>query len=173
MQDTANTIVTTPSRPTDSPMPVETANSIRRYMQIQREMAQLEREKEQIRTTLVMELGDVVPTTWRPVLDGKPLVIVHCHRTTVRYDEEMLRARLGERYPAILELDGTKIRKNRDLVRPYLTAVLDQVGTPSAARVEAAIRSGDVSPDVFHGAYQKSVTPFISIRIDGDTPYKP
>ena len=48
MQDTANTIVTMPSRPIDSPMPVETANTIRRYMQIQREMAQLEREKEQI-----------------------------------------------------------------------------------------------------------------------------
>lgn len=169
MQDTANTIDTTPSRPTDSPMPVETANTIRRYMQIQREMAQLEREKEQIRNALVMELGDEVPTTWRPVLDGRPLVIVHTHRTTVRYDEETLRARLGDRYPEILELDGTKIRKNRDLVRPYLSAVLDQVGTPSAARVEAAIRSGAVSPDAFHGAYQKSVTPFISIRIDGET----
>ena len=168
MQDTANTSVSTPSKPTDSPMPVETANAIRRYMRIQREMAQLEREKEQIRNSLVMELGDKVPTIWRLILDGKPLVIVHSHRTTVRYDEETLRDRLGDRYPEILELDGTKIRKNRDLVRPYLAAVLDQVGTPSAARVESAIRSGAVSPDVFRDAYQKTVTPFISIRMDGE-----
>ena len=170
MQDNAHTAVSTPSKPTDSPMPVETANSIRRYMQIQCEMAQLEREKEQLRDVLVMVLGDEVPTTWRPVLDGKSLVIVHCHRTTVRYEEETLRGRLGDRYTDILELDGTKIRKNRDIVRPYLAAILDQVGTPSAARVETAVRSGTVSPDAFRDAFQKTVTPFISIRIDGETP---
>ena len=154
----------------DTAMPAETAQAIRRYMEIQREMARLEQEKEELRNLIAKELDGQVPASWRPTLDAKPLVVMHGYRTTVKYEEDILRERLGDRYHEILEIDGTKIRKNRELVRPYLEAVLDQVGTPQAARVEAAIRSGTVTPDEFRGAFRKTVTPFVSIRIDSAAP---
>ena len=150
----------------DTAMPAETAQAIRRYMEIQREMARLEQEKEELRDLIVKELDGQVPASWRPTLDAKPLVVMHGYRTTVKYEEDILRERLGDRYHEILEIDGTKIRKNCELVRPYLEAVLNQVGTPQAARVEAAIRSGAVTPDEFRGAFRKTITPFVSIRID-------
>ena len=150
----------------DTTMPAETAKAIRRYMEIQREMARLEQEKDELRNLIVKDLDGQVPPSWRPTLDAKPLVIMHGYRTTVKYDEDILRERLGDRYHAILELDGTKIRKNRELVRPLLESVLDQIGTPQAARVESAIRSGSVTADEFRGAFKKMATPFVSIRID-------
>ena len=73
---------------------------------------------------------------------------------------------LGDRYREILEIDGTKIRKNRELVRPLLESILDQVGTPQASRVESAIRSGAITADEFRGAFKKTTTPFVSIRLD-------
>ena len=152
--------------PPNTAMPAETAKAIRRYMEIQGEMARLEQEKDELRNLIVKELDGQVPPSWRPTLDAKPLVIMHGYRTTVKYDENILRERLGDRYHAILELDGTKIRKNRELVRPLLESVLDQIGTPQAARVESAIRSGSVTADEFRGAFKKTTIPFVSIRVD-------
>ena len=118
----------------DTAMPAETANAIRRYMEIQREMSRLEQEKEELRNLIAKELEGRVPASWRPTLDAKPLVVMHGFRTTVKYDEDILRERLGDRYREILEIDGTKIRKNRELVRPLLESVLDQVGVTGRVR---------------------------------------
>ena len=38
--------------------------------------------------------------------------------------------------------------------------------TPQALRVESAIRSGAVTADEFRGAFKKTTTPFVSIRVD-------
>ena len=158
---------TQPSAPQpDTCMPTETADALRRYMRLQLDIFLLEQEKERLRDSLVQELGTNVPGIWHPTLDGKPLTIMHSYRTTVRYDEETLRGRLGEKYREILEPDGNKIRRNRDLVRPLLAGILDTVGSVNTARVEAAIRNGIISAEFFQGAFQKTVTPFLSVRID-------
>ena len=167
MDTITNTANTQPSVPQpDTRMPAETADAIRRYMRLQLDIFLLAQEKERLRDFLVRELGTNVPGIWHPTLDGKPLTIVHTYRTTVRYDEEMLRGRLGEKYREILEPDGNKIRRNHDLVRPLLAEVLETVGSVNAARVEMAIRNGVVSAESFQGAFQKNVTPFLSVRID-------
>lgn len=153
-----------------SQAPVGTEALIRRYMEIQLEIALLEQERERLRNTLVHELEGKVPPRWHSVIDGKPMLIVHERKTTVRYDEPLLKERLGERYTEILEIDATKVRKNRELVRPLIAPVLDRVGTPAAARVEAAIRSGSLTIDSFKGAFSKTVTPYISIRADNTHP---
>ena len=144
-------------------MPLGTAGLIRRYMQIQQEIAALEKEREQLRDSLVNGLEGKVPEKWNSLIDGKTVLVVHRRKITVHYDERLLRDRLGGRYAEILEIDGTKIRKNRELVRPFLAPVLDRIGTPAAARVEAAIHSGSLPVEVFKGAFHKEVTPYISI----------
>lgn len=145
-------------------MPCGAEGLIRRYMQVQREIDILEQEKERLRESLVSELEGKVPSRWHAMVDGTPLLVVHRHTTTVRYDESLLRERLGDKYQEILEIDSKKIRKNRELVRPLVASVLDQVGTPTAARVEAAIRSGSLPMEAFKGAFKKTFTPYISIR---------
>lgn len=142
------------------------AKLVRRYILLQREIAKLEAEKDNLRDTLVKELDGKVPSRWHLTVDGKHLVILHGHKTTVHYNEALLRDRLGEKYEDILEIDGTKIRKNRELVRPLLASVMDRIGTPAAARVEAAIRSGSLAIESFKGAFHKTVTPYISVRTE-------
>ena len=56
----------------DTAMPEKTAQAIRRYMEIQREMARLEQEKEELRNLIAKELDGQVPASWRPTLDAKP-----------------------------------------------------------------------------------------------------
>ena len=153
--------------------PIDTDAAIRRYMQIQREIAQLEREKEQLRDSIVKELEGKTPTKWHTTVDGKPLLVTHQFKTVVRYDEPLLRERLGEKYAEILEIDGAKLRKNRELVRPLLMPVLDTVGSPASARVENAIRTGALAVEDFRGAFQKTMTPYISVRIETAPPAKP
>ena len=140
--------------------------AIRRYQQIQQEIARLEEERERLRDLLVKELDGKFPSKWHSTIDGKPILVVHEYKTSVRYDEPLLRERLGTRYMDILEIDGAKIRKNRELVRPLLASVLDKIGTPAASRVEEAVKSGLVSVVDFQGAFRKVVTPYISIRAD-------
>lgn len=140
--------------------------AIRRYQQIQQEIARLEKERESLRDLLVKELEGKVPAKWHSSVDGKPILVVHEYKTSVRYDEQLLKDRLGAKYIDILEIDGTKIRKNRELVRPLLVPVLDKIGTPASLRVENAVRSGSIAVSDFQGAFRKIVTPYISIRAD-------
>ena len=149
-----------------SQMAADTAELIHRYMQIQREITALEQEKARLRGVIVEKLEGKAPPMWHSVIDGTPIVIVHKRKADVHYDEPLLRQRLGDKYSEILEIDGTKIRKNRELVRPLIASVLDQVGTPTAARVEAAIRSGVLPMEAFNGAFKKTFTPYISIRVE-------
>ena len=139
-------------------------DAIRRYQQIQQEIARLEKERESLRDLLVKELEGKVPAKWHSSVDGKPILVVHEYKTSVRYDEQLLKERLGAKYMDILEIDGTKIRKNRELVRSLLAPVLDKIGTPAPARVENAVRSGLLAISDFQGAFRKVVTPYISIR---------
>lgn len=149
-----------------SPPPADTAVLIRRYAQIQQEIAALEQERERLRESLVNGLEGKVPPRWHSEIDGKPILVAHRRKTTVRYDERLLRDRLGDKYVEILEIDGTKIRKNRELLRPLPAPVIDCVGTPAAARVEAAIRSGALPMEVFKGTFKKTYSPYISIQVD-------
>ena len=140
--------------------------AIRRYQQIQQEIARLDEERECLRDMLVKDLEGKFPSKWHSTIDGKPILVVHEYKTSVRYDEQLLRKRLGMRYMDILEIDGAKIRKNRELVRPLLASVLDRIGTPAASRVEEAVKSGVVAVADFQGAFRKVVTPYLSIRAD-------
>ena len=144
----------------------DTVALIRRYMQIQQEIAALEQERERLREALVNGLDGKVPPRWHSEIDGSPILVVHRRQTTIRYNERLLRDRLGDKYAEILEIDGKKIRKNRELIRPLLAPVIDQVGTPAAARVEAAIRSGALPIEAFKGAFKKTYSPYISIQAD-------
>ena len=69
---------------------------------------------------------------------------------------------------AVLIMLGIKRVENRGAM-----PVLDRVGSPAAARVENAIRTGTLTVDAFRGAFQKTVTPYISVRIETSPPVKP
>ena len=124
----------------------------------------LEEEKDRLRDIIAKELEGETPSRWNAVLDGKPLVVTHGFRTAVSYDEDTLRQRLGEAFYDLLDIDGAKLRKNREAARPLLAPILATVGSVSPERVEAAIKDGKVKAEAFRGAFRKTVTPYVSIR---------
>ena len=65
--------------------------AIRRYQQIQQEIARLEEERERLRDLLVKELDGKFPSKWHSTIDGKPILVVHEYKTSVRYDEPLPR----------------------------------------------------------------------------------
>ena len=73
----------------------------------------------------------------------------------VRYDEEVLKQRLGERYSLLLEPDARRMRKHMDVVAPLLDPVLDLVGTPSRDLVAQLVKEGTFSVEDFAGAFEK------------------
>ena len=56
---------------------------------------------------------------------------------------------------------------------PLLMPVMDTVGSPASARVENAIRTGTLTVEDFRGAFQKTMTPYIFVRIETAPPAKP
>ena len=54
--------------------------AIRRYQQIQQEIARLEEERERLRDLLVKELDGKFPSKWHSTIDGKPILVVHEYR---------------------------------------------------------------------------------------------
>lgn len=146
-----------------------TVATLRRYMQIRDEILQLEREKNMLKESLVMDLDRKFQKNLPLLIDGKQIVVKHEYKRNVHYREPLLRERLGERYVQILDLDSTKIRQNCELVRRLLAPILEKVGKPTAERVKAAVASGAVSMEEFRDAYRVTKTPYIAVCYPGQT----
>jgi len=73
----------------------------------------------------------------------------------IKYDEEVLRQRLGERYVLLLEPDAKRMRKHMDVVAPLLDPVLDLVGAPSRDLVAQYVKEGTFAVEDFKGAFDK------------------
>jgi hypothetical protein len=85
-------------------------------------------------------------------------------RTTVKYDEELLRERLGERYGAILEPDMKRVRKHLPEIEHLFEPVLDLVGAPSREKVEETVLAGTLAAGDFAGAFEKTTTDVLYVR---------
>jgi hypothetical protein len=91
------------------------------------------------------------------------------HVTTVKYDEAVLRERLGARIKAILDLDYRKVKEHRGAVLELLGDKLVDVGKVSQIRVREAVASGAVSAAEFKGTFQKTESDRLTISRVRDT----
>jgi hypothetical protein len=96
-------------------------------------------------------------------VDGTRLKVSYRSVSSVEYDEEKLRARLGDGYHALLEPDLKKLRAELPSLGQELQPLLDRIGTPSPEKVKAAIEAGTVSAEEFKGAFKKIVKEYISV----------
>ena len=76
----------------------------------------------------------------------------------IRYDENLLRAKLGKEYDRILQPDMAKIRHHLTELGPALTPYLEKIGSPSREKIRQLVSSGEISIDVFqwHWKYRIS-----------------
>lgn len=137
--------------------------ALKRYVEIQEEVAKLETEKKRWRDVLVAHMQATGQSMWTPSLDNKQLTVHYYPKTTVKYDEVVLQQRLGDKYIQILEPDLAKIKAHLAEVTPLLQPLLNQVGTPSREKVKAAVESGAVERHAFDGAFTKTDSPVFSV----------
>ena len=131
----------------------EVRELLNRYVSIQRETAELEAEKRQLREKLE-----------RLFPEGSSLAdcdLGHCKVSRreiceIEYNEGLLRERLGEvKYRSILSVDWKRVRANFEKLEPFMADVIDIVGVPSADKVKAGIESGLLDRSAFSGAFVK------------------
>lgn len=141
----------------------EIAGVLRRYLALQAQENALKEEKAALQEKLAGYMNKLGQRLWTPELDGQQVKVRCSESVVVEYDELILRGRLGERYKAILEPDMKKIKRNLAELGRVLEPLLDIVGSPSPAKVRAAIEQKIVQPNEFAGAFTKSVKRLIGV----------
>ena len=129
--------------------------ALKRYVEIQEEVAKLETEKKQCRGVLMAYMQETKQTLWSPSLDSKQLTVRYFQKTTIKYDEALLQQRLGDKYLHLLEPDMAKIKTHLQEVAPLLQPALQQIGSPSREKVKAAVEAGTIDRKAFEGAFTK------------------
>lgn len=146
----------------------ELLSVLSRYLAIQQEERRLQEEKDGLQKRLAdyMEAGGM--GQWFPEVGGQRLLVRYRKTVRVEYDEEMLRARLGDRYRALLRPDIRKIKRNLEAVEPSLSGVLELVGSPAPEKVKEAVASGRVKVEEFAGAFTKTDVINVSVSRRGE-----
>ncbi len=129
--------------------------ALKRYLEIQRQSNEIQEEKSKLQDILTAHLSKYDDGFWFPIVEGVPLKIRFARESSIEYDEETLRSRLGEKYRCILKPDIGKIRTHLDELEEILLPVLDKVGSPDRDKVKEAIEDGVASKEAFAGAFKK------------------
>lgn len=125
------------------------------YRVVEKELARLEETKKSLRAEMKRLLEETGQRAFSAVVDGEPVSLELKTHTEIRYDEALLRTRLGRDYDRILQPDMAKIRSHLMELSPALVPHLDKIGSPSRVKIRQLISSGAIPLDAFRGAFQK------------------
>ncbi len=151
-------------RPTEKPVPDDLLAILRRLNEVDQILEQAKEERVFLRERIVELMAANQQRERRMDVDGQPMMLRVQVRRKVRYDEEVLRERLGDRYRQILAPDARKVRKHAAELGPALDEHLELIGSPTPERVQSAIEGGLVSADEFRGAFKKDTTRVLNVR---------
>ena len=141
----------------------EIEETLKEYTQLQQEELQLKERKQALQEKLKTHLRRDDTNVWFPEVGGMRLKVSYRSVTQVEYDEEKLRARLGNRYRILLEPDLKKLRAELPNLGNELEPLLERIGSPSPVKVRSAIEGGTVSAGEFRGAFTKTLKEYISV----------
>ena len=140
------------ARGTLMPSAVDMEDLLRRYLKIQDESRRLEAERKSLRDKIASVLSLNGKTGQDMFVDRCPLHIRCEPKTVYKFDDQLLRNRLGRAYYSILEPDTRKMKAYMEDVVRCLAPIIHKVGVPSGERLDAAIRAGRITADLVEGA---------------------
>jgi hypothetical protein len=143
----------------------EMTTTLAEYVELQRQEIELKERKHALQERLKQHLRGDENVVWHPEVGGVRMKVSYRSVSQVEYDEGTLRARLGDRYHALLEPDLHKLRAEIPSLAGELQPLLDRIGSPSPAKVKSAIESGTVSAAEFKGAFTKTVKEYITVAV--------
>ena len=141
----------------------ELATVVARYVEIQMLLDDLENERKALADRLRDHMAERAQTQLTGTVLGVTATVRRKVVTKVTYDEDVLAARLGSRYPSILSLDAKKLKEHAEEVRSWLGERIALVGSPDRDRVKALVESGGARPDEFAGAFRREQKDQISV----------
>jgi hypothetical protein len=137
--------------------------AVARYLEIQAARDALENERRELADRLGEHLASLGASRFERVLGSRLVAITRRETVRVRYDEELLRARLGERYGRILAFDPKKAKTCSDRLREWLGDRFAEVGTPDREKVRDLIESGEATAREFSGAFHREVRSLVTV----------
>ena len=140
------------------------------YRLIEEQLEYLEQQKQILREKIRGLLENERRNHYFLVVDNEPVALDLKKHTEVRYNEALLRQRLGPRYVRVLAPDLKKIRQHLQEITPALTPYLDRIGAPSRDIIKQLILSGEFSTSEFQGTFEKVQKTTLYVRkpqVDG------
>ncbi len=134
------------------------------YRKMERAMTRLEDTKKTLRAALQRILEEEGESIFLANVDDEPIILELKPRVEIRYNEDLLRSRLGQDYHRILQPDLAKIRQHLAELESDLAPHLDKIGSPSREKIQQLVSSGEIPMDAFRGAFQKIHKPILFVK---------
>ncbi len=125
------------------------------YRVIEKKIDSLAQQKQALREKLQTLMTQSGQTYHQTALDEERVIIKIVPRTEIRYDEALLRDRLGDQYRMVLEPDLKKIKSHLPQITPALEPYIEAIGSPSRDRIKDLITTGLLMKEDFKGAFRK------------------
>ncbi|MBN2451190.1 MAG: hypothetical protein JXR77_12420 [Lentisphaeria bacterium] len=136
---------------------------LQRYLAIQVEQDRLQQEKAQLRDQLKACLAGEEHRAFAATIGGVPIRVSYSRREEVRYDDDLLRERLGPRYADVARPDLRRLRHHLEEIEPLLTPALAVIGAVDRDRVREAIARGVVRAEEFRGAFRRQMVERLAV----------
>jgi len=134
------------------------------YLVMEKEMARLDEARKTLRAAIQGLLEAEGKSAFAVIVDGKQILLELKTYTEIRYDETLLRTRLGTDYHRILKPDMTKIRRQLAELSAVLAPHLETIGSPSREKIKQLVSSGEIALDAFRGTFQKIQKSILFVR---------
>jgi hypothetical protein len=134
------------------------------YRKVEKEMARLEDTKKTLRAAIQRILEDEGKSIFLANVDDEQIILELKPRMEIRYNEDLLRSRLGQDYRRILQPDIVKIRQHLAELGPSLAPHMEMIGSPSRKKIQQLVSSGEIPMDAFRGAFQKTHKPVLFVK---------
>jgi hypothetical protein len=134
------------------------------YRVMEMEMARLEETRKTLRAAIQGLLEAEGKTAFAAAVNGEQILLELKTHTEIRYDETLLRTRLGNDYHRVLKPDIAKIRRHLAELGPILAPHLDIIGSPSRDKIRQLVSSGEIRLEAFRGTFQKIQKSILFVR---------
>ena len=130
------------------------------YKKIEQDLTNLNKRKGELRE----KIQSLLLSLEQPSYKNDTFDIKVVSKGSINYDEDKLRARLGNRYSLILQPDIKRIKENLEVIKPQVMPYIDKIGKPSRELVKEMVESGKLKIGELKDAYEKTVTHTLYVK---------
>jgi len=143
----------------------EILNLLKQYRNVDQEIDRMEYEKRNLRTQIQQFLENRELSSFSIPVNNEQIILELKQNVSIKYDENLLRERLGEKYREILEIDLVKLRTAiGGLLEHELEQHIETIGSPSRTKIEKLIVEGKLEKGDFKGAFHKTLKSTLYVK---------